>query len=55
MVDTKLADAIEELHVAQEAGLNPNDSLSDPLGCQKVGKARKPQPEVLGLANFDYL
>lgn len=54
MVDTKLANSIKELRIAEQTRLSPNDALGDPFRRQRVRQAPEPESEVLSLANLDH-
>lgn len=55
MIDSKLADSVEELRVPEKTRLQPNDSLGDALGGAIVGQTVESIAESRSLPNFDHL
>lgn len=55
MVDTKLADSIEEFGVSEITQFQPRHTLQDPLGSHTISQILEPIPEECGLLNADHM
>jgi hypothetical protein len=54
VIDAKLAYAVKILCVTEQACLDPDDPLSDPLCGATVGERPEPLCEIFGLADLNH-